>query len=329
MNLVPFTEEMLPDASRMLALRHQRNRAARPELPERFEDAGVAIKAIGSLLTKPDSRGFAALHEGKLLAFLIGETSLQPWGRSGYVYLPGCGLAEGASSEIIQNLYALLGETWNQAGCFNHYAYICAADTDMVEAWFNLGFGKERVDALLDLRATEMPAARIPAGVEIRRVVKGDGDHLAELSDTIWRHQSRAPRWHPMAPEETIKQRDGWAEIAETESDMAYLAFEGGQALGSLAFFMEEEQDDNLSIPPHCRYMTIAATRESARGRGIGAALAWHGLRQIRENGAEFCLTNWQSANLLAASFWPRFGFQPVAYRLARTINPMIAWAKG
>ena len=130
-------------------------------------------------------------------------------------------------------------------------------------------------------------------------------------------------------PDDIEKQVAGWVEIASTESDLAYLAMENGQALGSLGFFVEEELDDDMTITPHCRYMTIAATVAAARGRGIGTALAWHGLKQAREHGAEYCLTNWQSANLLAARFWPRFGFVPVAFRLARVINPAIAWAIG
>lgn len=329
MNYLPFTSEMIPGASVLLAQRHCRNRLRLHELPTRFEQTQVTAKAIETLLTKKNVRGFAAMHDGKIIAYLIGETTTQPWGRCGYISMSGYGLAEDESPEIIQDLYALLGEEWNQMGCFNHYAYICAADTELMEAWFNLGFGKERVDALLDLRTAEIPKLENPTGIEIRRVVKGDGHFLAGLSDTIWRHQTKAPRWHPMTPEEIMKHPEGWAEIAETESDIAYLAFTGEEAIGSLAFYVEEEKDDDMTIPPHCRYMTAAATKESVRGRGIGTTLTWHGLRQIRENGDEFCLTNWQSANLLAARFWPRFGFRPVAFRLARMINPAIAWAKG
>ena len=320
---------MIPDASVLLAQRHNRNRIRLPELPVRFEEAQVTAKALETSLAKNNASGFVALRDGKLLAYLIGETTTQPWGRCGYIYLPGYGLAEGENPEIVQDLYALLGEEWNQKGCFNHYAYICAADMDIMDAWFTLGFGKERVDALLDLRTVEIPEVENPTGIEIRRVVKGDNDYLSSLSDTIWRHQTKAPRWHPMIPEEITKQSEGWAEIADSESDIAYLAFEGKEIVGSLAFYVEEEKDDDMTIPLHCRYMTAAAAKESVRRRGIGTTLTWHGLKQVRENGDEYCLTNWQSANLLAARFWPRFGFRPVAFRLARMINPIITWAKG
>ena len=318
---------MLPDASVMLAERHRRHRLRFPELPARFEDPQAAAKAIAAHLGRPGASGFAALRNEKLIAYLIGETSTQPWGRCGYSYLPDYGLAVGESPHVIQDLYALLGETWNQRGCFNHYAYVSTADADIVETWFDLGFGKERVDALLDVRAAHIPEVSDAAGIDIRRVVKGDNQHLADLSDTIWRHQTRAPRWHPITPEEAMQQPQGWAEIADTASDLAYLAFEGQAAVGSLAFYVEAQTDDDMTIPPNCRYMTAAAIKDALRGRGVGTALTWHGLRQVREHGDAYCLTNWQSANLLAARFWPRFGFRPVAFRLARTINPMIAWA--
>lgn len=71
----------------------------------------------------------------------------------------------------------------------------------------------------------------------------------------------------------------------------------------------------------------LLASRQ-ARGRGIMSALTWRGLEHARNEGYEFCVTNWQTANLSASRTWPRFGFQTAAYRLARTINPMSAWAK-
>ena len=328
MNYSRFTEKMIPEASALLAQRHVQNRIELPELPVRFELVKETTKAIETLQSRKGVSGFVAMQDEKLIAYLIGETTVQPWGRCGYIYLPGYGLAQGENPEIIQDLYALLGEEWNQKGCFHHYTYICTADKGIEEAWFNLGFGKERVDALLDLKSVRIPEIEIPTDISFRRVVKGDNDYLSSLSDTIWRHQTKAPRWHPMTPEEIAEQPEGWAEIAETESDIAFLAFEDKEAVGSLAFYIQDENIDDMVTAPNCRYMTAAATKESTRGRGVGTALTWHGLKQIHEHGTEYCLTNWQSANLLAARFWPRFGFKPVAFRLARTINPNIAWAK-
>ena len=81
----------------------------------------------------------------------------QAWGRCGYVYLPGYAVANGESPALIQDLYVLLGDEWLKKGCFNHYLYISAADEQVIDALFDLGFGKERVDALMDLRTAVIP----------------------------------------------------------------------------------------------------------------------------------------------------------------------------
>ncbi len=91
---VPFTDNMLPTAADLLAARHARHRQAQPLLPKRFEDLASAAKAVAGVWHKKWSKGFAAVRNGRLVAYLIGETLTQPWGRSGYVYLPGYALAE-------------------------------------------------------------------------------------------------------------------------------------------------------------------------------------------------------------------------------------------
>jgi len=44
--LIPFTKELLPDAGKLLAERHQHNRLVLPELPARFEEAPVATNPL-------------------------------------------------------------------------------------------------------------------------------------------------------------------------------------------------------------------------------------------------------------------------------------------
>ena len=88
------------------------------------------------------------------------------------------------------------------------------------------------------------------------------------------------------------------------------------------------ETDTQLLASPHTLYLSVAASQPEARGQGISTVLTWHGLEQARKAGFEICYTNWISPNFLASRFWPRFGFQDVAYRLAKKVNPMIAWTR-
>jgi len=340
--LVPFTESMLPDAGRLLAQRHARNRKILPLLPARFEDRQVAAKAVEVLWQKKLKNGFAAFRDGKMIAYLIGENMTLQWGRCGYVYLAGYALAEDENPSVIQDLYSLLGESWVKKGCFDHYRYISAADAKVISALFDLGFGKERVDALLDFNMLEIPEVEAPANVTIRQAGAGDNAHLGSLSNVIFGALSEAPYWLPKFPEDWDELYDGWSELADDKEWTVWLALENDQrsspvdqqsspadeALGTVGFRPEEEADTQMLASPRTMYLSVAATKPQARGRGVSTALTWHGLQRARRDGFEICYTNWISPNLLASRFWPRFGFKDAAYRVSKKINPMIAWAK-
>jgi ribosomal protein S18 acetylase RimI-like enzyme len=325
---LPFTEEMIPDAGKLLAQRHACNRTKLPLLPTRFEDPEVATKAVEVLWKEKLKSGYAAFRNGQMVAYLIGQTNTDPWGRAGYVYLPGYATAESENPRMIQDLYTLLGDDWVKRGCFDHYLYISAADADVIAALFDLGFGKERVDALLDFRSLTIPDVEAPAGVTIRKASTGDNAHLGGLSNVIFHALGKAPYWHPTVPEDWDELYEGWSELADDKEWTIWLALEENNALGMVGFRPEWEEDTQMLASPRTVYLSVAATKPEARGRGISTVLTWHGLEQARKEGFDICYTNWISPNLLASRFWPRFGFKDVAYRVSKKVNPMIAWAK-
>src|SRR5574338_1155004 len=278
--ILSFTSEMIPEAGRLLAQQHKRHRVFFPQLPERFEDPQVAARAVETLWKEKLRRGYAAFCYGRMAAYLVGQTATNPWGRSGYVYLPGYAAAEGESPTLLQDLYSALGDDWVRKGCFNHYMYISAADQAAINALFDLGFGKERADALLDLRSLEDSSPEAPAGVVIRKAGPGDELHLGSLSNTIFRALAKAPHWHPTVPEDWDDLREGWSELAEDKEWSVWLALENDQALGIIGFRAEQETDTQMLASPGAVYLSVAATKPEARGRGINSYLTWQGLRQ-------------------------------------------------
>ena len=319
---------MIPDAGKLLADRHTRNRKILPLLPARFEDPQIATKAVEVLCQEKMKGGYAAFVDGNMIAYLIGETDTMPWGRSGYVDLPGYALAENGSLTVIQDLYALLGDDWVKKGNFNHYLYISAADEKILDALFDLGFGKERTDALMDLSALDIPNVAKLQGISIRRAGKGDNAHLGSLSNIIMRSLAKAPYWHPTVPEDWDELNEGWSELVDDKEWILWLALENEEALGTVGFTSQQEADTDLLASPQTAYLSVAATKPQARGRGISTTLTRRGLDQAQKDGYKICYTNWISPNLLASRFWPRFGFQDVSYRLAKKVSPMIAWTK-
>jgi len=330
MQIIPFSSDLIPQAAELLAQRHQRDRAALPDLPPRFEDPAHAGTALEAAMQKPHFSGVAALRNGHLAAYLLGDMVLDAlWGRSAWIRPVGLGLAADQSGELLRHLYAALGARGVAAGCFAHFAVIPVADPGLVHLWFSLSFGIEQVHALLNLKSFDLDASAptLPPGIEIRRAVPADSPLLAEFSDVIWRHQIEAPVWGIHLPESD--ERDGWAELPTDPGVLLWLAFQGRDLVGTQGYWPADPPPDNILFPDHCAHMSVAGTRPSHRGQGITRALTRYGLAQARINGYQYVETDWRSTNLLASQVWPRQGFRPVAYRLVRRIDPRITWARG
>ncbi|MFN8472969.1 MAG: GNAT family N-acetyltransferase [Anaerolineae bacterium] len=328
--LVPFDNAMLPDAGRLLALRHAHDRAALPTLPSRFEEAAVAAKAVRAALDRPMAQGFAAVRGDRVVGYCIGDVALaEIWGRSGWVRPPGCAVGPDEDAELVRDLYAALGQRWIDLGCFSHYAVVPTSDPALLQMWYSLSFGIQQVYGLRALDDLGGPGLPLPPGVEIRVAGPDDRTVLADFSDIIWRHQVQAPVWGMMLPETVEDQREGWAELVDEPGWTVWLAFYEGQPVGIQGYHPEEESDEALIVPEACASLSVAGTREGARGRGVGQAMTRRGLKGVRDAGFRVCLTDWRSTNLLSSRFWPRQGFAPVAYRLNRIIDSRIAWARG
>lgn len=327
--IIPFSAELLPQAGVLLAQRHQRDRARLPMLPARFAEPAVASQAIEAALQRKYADGFAAVADGQLVAYLIGDLEIDPIrGRSAWVRTPGCAYDPAVGVEIVRDLYAALGERWVGYGFFLHIALTPVSDPALLQAWFSLSFGIEQVHALADLAMVE-PPPDLPLGLIIRQAGPADRQHLIAMADVVWRTLVKAPVWGVMLPERVGEQATGWGDLANTPEATVWLAFQEEAVVALQSYWPAEQSVENLLIPAQCCLLSVAGTRPAARGKGIGTLLTRYALAQAYTAGYHFCETDWRSTNLLASRFWPRRGFHPMAYRLVRRIDPRIAWANG
>jgi predicted N-acetyltransferase YhbS len=146
---------------------------------------------------------------------------------------------------------------------------------------------------------------------------------------------SSAPHWLPITPESISEWQERWAGRVDSSSEggkdwAVWMALEKDQAVGTVTFFKNtaQEYEVQMLISPQTIYLATAATKPEGRNRGIANALTWRGLEEACSEGFDTCLVNWVAPNLLAARYWPRFGFQEAAYRLSKQVNPMSAWAR-
>ena len=242
---------------------------------------------------------------GRLLAALQ-ENDVR--GRHAWSALADHEIADEEEPAIYRDLYAAAAKAWVDAGYLDHYVVVPARE-EILGAWYSLSFAQQQVHGTLALAPVEVAE---PEGFTVRIGGPEDLDIATELAFVIFDHQASTPTWAgaPAPPEEDA--RASYAEYLAEDGVAYFVAARGEEPLGHLILERVDESETEL---------TIAATVPAARGLGVGRALTKFALAWAWEHGYRTCITDWRSANLLAARFWPSMGFEPTAYRLFRAIT--------
>ena len=336
----PFTDEDLPAAAELLAQRHARDRLAEPLLSETYATAAGALAAIEAIWRIEGVSGVAAFQDERLVGYLIGAPKIDTFlGRTAWMALAGHALASDATSDLYRDLYAALSAQWVAQGIFAHFALVPASDHAALSAWFALSFGQEQCYAVRPLapdasassaaNAEEKSLPVSAEGLTIRRATADDRDAMLAIGDIISRYQTRPPVYASYPPEigPTSDEFDG---ILADPQMFLWLALRSQRILGYQLYQPFTAKDNPLialAIPDHCEELAVGATVEDVRGQGVGYALTSHALARATSEGYGACLADWRTTNLLSSRFWPRMGFRPAAYRLARRLDERIAWA--
>jgi ribosomal protein S18 acetylase RimI-like enzyme len=326
--IVPLEESHLPEAAAILARRHRQDRVRQPLLPAACEQESAARAALGALWKCPRAGGVAAVRQGRLIGYLLGDKLISHlMGRTAWIRPGGHGVAPGEDIDLYRDLYAALAARWAEEGCFDHYVLVAAGDQALLNLWFTLGFGQQQAYGVLPLDAY-CPPEPLDIGVEIRRAAPEDRYAIHALADTIARYQMGSPVFAPTPPEVIEEDiRPGFVELIEDPDWLLWLASREGRIVGYQGYTPVTDDPAELVIPPGAIELTIAGTVEQVRGSGVGRMLARHGLLHAKEAGYRFCVADWRTTNLLSSRFFPRLGFTPVAFRLTRHIDPRITWA--
>jgi ribosomal protein S18 acetylase RimI-like enzyme len=306
-----------------------------PLLPARFMETRAALAAVREVWHKPWTTGVVAQRGSRLVGYLMGEARVDNLrGRHVWIHLAGHALAEDEPATLYGALYAAAGPSWLAYGAFDHYVMMPATDGPGLDAWYGLSFGREQAHAIRSLDEP-LPEAVGVADVVIRQATADDRDVMVEEMAPILRvHLAGPPVWAAALPEYVRQVREGFAEMLHDEHVRVWLAEEGAgkvrRVLGYQAYYPAAPADDNLtiSLTDRTAMLEAAGTRPEARGRGIGRALTRVGLADAAAGGYHLCVTDWRTANLEAARFWPWMGFRVAVNRLVRRVDPRVAWAK-
>jgi ribosomal protein S18 acetylase RimI-like enzyme len=317
LEVVPFADEHVDEAARLLADRHARHRRDEPLLPARFEEPVAARDELLGVWRAGDASGAAALRDGRLVGYLIGAPDdPDVWGEN--VWVQGAGHAA-EEAEDVRDLYALAAARWYEEGRRRHYALVPATHAALVDAWFRLGYGQQQAQAVRELPTD---AKSDDDRFEIREPREADVEALIDVDLALPAHQRAAPVFseRPMPTRQLA--RDEWAKTLAGDEERILIGCIDGRpvACWSTCAASLSIHNHGLTLPDRASYLAFAATLPEARGSGIGVALTDAVLARAREEGYTCMITDWRVTNLLASRFWPRRGFRPMFFRLYRSI---------
>jgi GNAT superfamily N-acetyltransferase len=336
--LVPFAEEHIAQAARLLAARQRRDRVSVPELP-RFENAEAACVALREDLAEPGMAGVAALRAGDLAGFLLGAPVLgdptrvfagfmRP--RSAEIFYSSHAVDGDARDGLYRQMYAALAEGWLRDGLTGHYVTI-PADPATAEAWLDLGFARF---IELGVRSTSGVLASPDAAasaIGVRRAEPADAEAVQALAAELFRSFADTPIIVPFMPETDAARRKLVADLLADDACPDWLAFSDGRLVGMQLFVEPTSPEWHLAkqqAPERCVYCFLACTAPEARSRGVGAALFARSMTWAREAGYERCAAHYLTASR-AAPFWRDLGFRPISQWLCRVVDERAIWAHG
>lgn len=327
--IVSLEREHLDDAAALLAARQRSARVEIPEVPERFEEPAEARLLIEQTLAMERVVGLAALRDGRMVGYLIGREALEmsPFRRprAGVVEFAGHAVDAEDALETYRALYAEMASRWVRDGYFAHEVLVPATDDQALAAWFSLGFGQERARGIRSLVPLE--AGDLVEAVEVHRAGVEDAEPAARLQWELALHHTGSPIFLALPPESEDESRRLTAERLSDPEHRVFLAVRGGEALGMMALSAPGPRAAMVA-PEGCIHIDDAYTEATLRGGGIGRLLLNRALAQARDDGYRSCSVGWMTANISAHRFWQAVGFRPVLYRLVRTVDPRIAWAR-
>ena len=315
LEIAPFGDEHLDDASVLLAARHARQRLVEPLLSPAFEEPDAARIELEAAWRSDAASGAVALDSGRVAGYLIGAPHHgTAWGPN--VWVGPSGHATEAA-EVVRDLYAHAAAAWVAHGATSHYAVVPATDPALLDAWSRLEFGQQHG---LGIREVPVQPAQ-PGRPRVRIATVDDADEILRL-DILGEYQTSSPTFAPhVAPDPDEARAELLEELADPRV-AGLIAELDGRAVGIATVAPVEYSGLHTGVarPDDACILGYAATAPEVRGSGAGLALTDGVFAWARENGYTTVVVDWRVPNLLASRFWPARGFRTSFVRLHRTI---------
>ncbi len=318
LEILPFAEEHLDDAARLLAERHARHRASEPLLSAVYEDLAGAREELAAAWSSEHASGAVAARGGQIVGYLIGAPRPNPmWGENTWIEASGHAVNE---AEDVRDLYGLAAARWVDQGRPRHSVVVPASEAELVDAWSRLSFGKQHAPGI-----REVPPAvevSVPEGFEIRGPHADELEELIDLDLALPDHQRKSPVFGSAGEYAREESREEWLKTLAGDEETVLIGSFDGRPVACWALVPAEMSSEHRgpARPDHACHLGFAVTLPEFRGSGIGSALTDASFAWAAGAGYPTMITDWRVTNLLSSRFWPRRGFRTSFLRLYRSI---------
>lgn len=311
MNIIPFNEQLIPEASRLFIAGFNQQRIMSPNLPNRMASTPVVEKKLCTLL---DRVSMAAISDRKLVGYLgafLVDDFRGAKRKAAYVPVWAHAAVPGGSREIYNALYRSASREWAKEGCQLHAISMLTYDPHTIQTWFWNGFGLSVVDAI---RSIQPLADNTHTDLQIKKAGFEDIPEMVILETEHWQHYAQPPVFMvPQEPDDAA----AFKEFLSTAANSVWTAWSGEQLAGYMKFENSSfgaseivESDTTIAI-------TGAFVRPAFRRRKAAYALLNAALHDYTAQGFLRCSVDFESFNIEAASFWPKY-FNPVCFSMFR-----------
>jgi GNAT superfamily N-acetyltransferase len=307
----PLETMAIAEVANLVAREHAVARGHRPGLPAAYTEPEHCQEALTGLVS--GSHAFVAREMGVCVGVMCGR-AVDVVG-----FIPADGLAvDPAAPDPTATVVGLCAELV-PALLAEGARRITIDHVDLAPlgiALSNLGFGRGGVFATQTVRPA--PLADTATGIEIRIGTPDDLDAIAALSHIEFSQRSAPPIYGAPRPRSLDDTRDRHRRLLD-DGAVHLLARRHGDDVGLLTIELTSP------APRLCRdgqpYIGPTATDPSARGQGVGHALAHAAHDWAHRTGYHTISVDFEPSNPLSRPFWLGLGFEPTGYRLRRTID--------
>lgn len=261
-------------------------------------------------------KGVVAFDEGKIVGYMVYDDFPFHGEKAAYCPIIGHSSVKDKRLLVYRQLYKHLSDKWIKDHNLSHIYTFYSSDTRLLAEFYHRGFGLYAVDAY---RTSESLQSSCKASIE--KALPGDLSDLMRLDKEFCAYTREAPLFF-VRKSPDLEVFNGY--IDERDSAV-FISRIDGEAVGFMSIKLSPENNSiTLTDRTMGQIVELGAFVEyEYRGEGIGVGLLCAVIEWCRGRGIERIHVDYESANLYASRFWPKY-FTPLLYSVKRNVNPDI-----